>query len=164
MESNLITPPISKEEFGNKIHNLNQSISDNNIEYIVHNEQNNEHKIFDERQEYVDYLNKNYGYNYVELPLNDARLWANRFFVDEKQKVKIHFKAFSPLEEKFFKLHEEIIDKIIVFCKENNVMANMISLTASCVSPSIEYGEWTPCTDSAFGLYDEKDNSIIFSI
>lgn len=56
------------------------------------------------------------------------------------------------LKRKFFDLHVEIVDKIISFCKDNNVMIDEIHLNADGVRNSIPSGKWTSCTDSWFRL------------
>lgn len=56
------------------------------------------------------------------------------------------------LKRKFFDLHVEIVDKIISFCKDNNVMIDEIHFNADGVRDSIPSGKWTSCTDSAFRL------------
>ena len=53
---------------------------------------------------------------------------------------------------KFRELHKKIIDEIILFCKENNIVVDEIHLNADGVVESIPYGEWQSCTDSYFGL------------
>lgn len=67
-------------------------------------------------------------------------------------------------------LHVKLVNEIISFCKEHNIDASEVHLNADCLEPSIEYGEWTPYTDSGFSLYkiDEKDDfsekEILFSM
>jgi len=56
------------------------------------------------------------------------------------------------INKKFRDLHKKIIDEIISFCKENNIVADEIHLNADGVASSIPYGEWQACTDSYFGL------------
>jgi L-rhamnose mutarotase len=56
------------------------------------------------------------------------------------------------LNQKFRELHKKIVDEIISFCKENNIVVDEIHLNADGVSGSIPYGEWQACTDSYFGL------------
>lgn len=54
------------------------------------------------------------------------------------------------LNEKFNKFHVEIVNKIILFCKENNIEIDSFTLYADCLKDSIKAGEWEPCTDSSF--------------
>lgn len=56
------------------------------------------------------------------------------------------------INKKFRELHKKIIDEIISFCKENNIVVDEIHLNADGVAGSIPYGEWEACTDSYFGL------------
>ena len=53
---------------------------------------------------------------------------------------------------KFRDLHKKIVNEIIAFCKENNIVVDEIHLNADGVAESIPYGEWQACTDSYFGL------------
>ena len=53
---------------------------------------------------------------------------------------------------KFRELHKKIVDEIISFCKENNIVIDEIHLNADGVAGSIPYGEWQSCTDSYLGL------------
>ena len=53
---------------------------------------------------------------------------------------------------KFRELHKKIVNEIISFCKENNIVIDEIHLNADGVAGSIPYGEWQACTDSYFGL------------
>lgn len=56
------------------------------------------------------------------------------------------------INKKFRELHKKIVDEIISFCKENNIIVDEIHLNADGVAGSIPYGEWEACTDSYFGL------------
>lgn len=72
------------------------------------------------------------------------------------------------LHKKFSELHVELVNKIILFCKENNVKCDIFRLSGDCLMPSIEFGSWHPATDSTFELVktDEKTNeikSVLFS-
>ena len=57
------------------------------------------------------------------------------------------------LNEKFKELHREIVDRIVLFCKENGVEFDNVYLTADGVRFSVQYGEWTAATDSSFSAY-----------
>ena len=56
------------------------------------------------------------------------------------------------INKKFRELHKKLVDEIISFCKENNIIVDEIHLNADGVAGSIPYGEWEACTDSYFGL------------
>ena len=45
------------------------------------------------------------------------------------------------LNKKFRALHHELVNKIISFCKENNILIDEIHLNADGVDGSIPYGE-----------------------
>jgi len=64
----------------------------------------------------------------------------------------------AEINKKFRKLHKKIIDEIISFCKENNIVVDEIHLNADGVSGSIPYGSWQACTDSYFGLNKFTDD------
>jgi hypothetical protein len=61
------------------------------------------------------------------------------------------------LTRKFRELHEELVNKIISFCKENNISIDEFHLNADDVNGSIPYGEWQSCTDSAFSMIKFTD-------
>jgi len=66
---------------------------------------------------------------------------------------------------KFRELHEELVNKIISFCKENNISIDEFHLNADGVNGSIPYGEWQSCTDSAFSMIkftDEYNDAVSF--
>ena len=56
------------------------------------------------------------------------------------------------LTHKFRELHKELVNKIISFCKENNISIDEFHLNADGVDGSIPYGEWQSCTDSEFSM------------
>ena len=69
------------------------------------------------------------------------------------------------LTRKFRELHEELVNKIISFCKENNISIDEFHLNADGVKGSIPYGEWQSCTDSAFSMIkftDEYNDAVSF--
>ena len=59
----------------------------------------------------------------------------------------------------FRKLHTDLINKILKFCKKHKLDIDEIFLTADGLSYSIKYGKWQPGTDSSFEMYktDKKD-------
>ena len=67
------------------------------------------------------------------------------------------------ITKKFRDLHTEIVNKIISFCKENNIDIDEIHLNADGVSGSIEYGEWQACTDSSFSIikFTDEYNDVV---
>lgn len=56
------------------------------------------------------------------------------------------------LTKKFRDLHYEIVNKIILFCKENNIIVDEFHLNADELQESIRYGKWQACTDSEFSM------------
>ena len=69
-----------------------------------------------------------------------------------EQKYPIQICQDEVLSKKFFDLHVEILDKIIAFCKDNNIMIDEIHLNADGVRDSIKNGKWGSSTDSTFKL------------
>ena len=61
------------------------------------------------------------------------------------------------LTHKFRELHKELVNKIIFFCKENNISIDEVHLNADGVDGSIPYGEWKSCTDSGFSMIKFTD-------
>ena len=61
------------------------------------------------------------------------------------------------LTMKFRALHLEIVNKIISFCKENNIDVDEFHLNADELHDSIKYGSWQSCTDSAFSMIKFTD-------
>jgi len=54
------------------------------------------------------------------------------------------------LNEKFRAFHKDLVNQIIKFCKDNNIMIDEFHLNADELSPSIECGKWIGFTDSSF--------------
>ena len=59
------------------------------------------------------------------------------------------------IDKKFRKLHNKLVNKIITFCKNNDIEIDEFSLSADGVRESIKYGEWCPSTDSCL-RFDES--------
>lgn len=159
-------PAIKKEEFAKQINELNANSNNDKMYYNIYNTEFGEvyDGVFEHRQEYINYLNEQFGYNYTELPLIDKRKWGDRFFEDEKQKVVICFSHYSPIHKKFSELHVELVNRILLFCKENNLRIEHFNLSGDGCGESIKYGSWTPFTDSSFALFDKNKESILCSM
>ena len=67
------------------------------------------------------------------------------------------------LTRKFRELHKELVNKIISFCKENNISIDEFHLNADGVNGSIPYGEWQSCTDSGFSMikFTDEYNDVV---
>lgn len=67
------------------------------------------------------------------------------------------------LTRKFYELHKELVNKIISFCKENNISIDEFHLNADGVDGSIPYGEWQSCTDSGFSMikFTDEYNDVV---
>lgn len=59
------------------------------------------------------------------------------------------------VNKKFRELHSELVNKIISFCEENNIIIDEFHLYADGVESSIPYGQWEACTDSCLEFYVE---------
>lgn len=66
----------------------------------------------------------------------------------------------SELNKKFRTLHKQIVNAIIQFCKENDILIDEFHLNADGVSGSIQYGKWESCTDSCL-TFDKFDKSMV---
>ena len=61
--------------------------------------------------------------------------------------------------EQINELHHLIVQTAINFCKERNINdVEEIHFGVDCLKNSIEFGEWTPCTDSYLSIYGYEDN------
>ena len=71
------------------------------------------------------------------------------------------------LNKKFGELHLKLVNEVISFCKENNIVVEEFFLHADCLDESIKFGEWHPSTDSVFELYslgkDNEKETFLFS-
>ena len=67
------------------------------------------------------------------------------------------------LNNKFRKLHEKIVNEIIAFCKENNIIVDELHLNADSLEESIKFGSWQSCTDSclSFEKFTERYKNVI---
>lgn len=61
--------------------------------------------------------------------------------------------------EQINELHHLIVQTAINFCKEKNFNdVEEIHFGVDCLKNSIEFGEWTPCTDSYLSVYGYENN------
>lgn len=67
------------------------------------------------------------------------------------------------LNQKFRELHYKLVNEIISFCKENNIIIDEFHLNADDVEGSIPFGEWKSCTDSclSFEKFTERYKNVI---
>ena len=56
------------------------------------------------------------------------------------------------LNKEFSGLHKKLVNEVIMFCKEHNLEIDEFHLSADGVRCSIQFGQWTPATDSSFSL------------
>lgn len=78
---------------------------------------------------------------------------AYYMYSDLKRLIPEIGEYFSSVREDFYNLHTLLVNQIIRFCKEHNLNVSDFYLSADGVEASIEYGKWTPFTDSSFGIY-----------
>ena len=63
------------------------------------------------------------------------------------------------LNKKFRDLHHELVNRIISFCKENDIVIDDFSLSADhLVEQSIPTGKWQASTDSSFVFMKYSDD------
>ena len=62
------------------------------------------------------------------------------------------------LNKKFRKFHEDIVNQIICFCKDNDIIIDEFNLSADGLEDSIENGSWQACTDSSFSFIKFDDD------
>ena len=62
------------------------------------------------------------------------------------------------LNKKFRKFHEDIVNQIIGFCKDNDIIIDEFSLSDDGLEGSIEKGSWQACTDSSFSFRKFDDD------
>lgn len=72
--------------------------------------------------------------------------------MEENKKYSWQQNQDEELQKKFYELHHKLVDEVILFCKENNLVIDEFHLGADGVQGSIEYGKWCPCTDSSFSV------------
>ena len=66
--------------------------------------------------------------------------WSSIFETETNRDTKLH--------EAFSKLHEEIVNKVIQFCKEHDLDVDEFVVSADGLLGSKESGKWTCFTDS----------------
>lgn len=71
-------------------------------------------------------------------------------YKDDKRKFYGQQCQDEELDKKFRKFHEDIVNQIICFCKDNDIIIDEFSLSADGLEGSIEKGSWQACTDSSF--------------
>lgn len=59
------------------------------------------------------------------------------------------------LNERFRALHQELVNRVIAFCVQNNIIIDEFNLNADMLEWSIKTGSWQGCTDSSF-VFDRK--------
>lgn len=60
------------------------------------------------------------------------------------------------LTKSFRKLHVDVVNMIISWCKAHNVTIDELHLNADGLRDSIPTGEWQSCTDSSLSFYNEQ--------
>lgn len=81
---------------------------------------------------------------------------------EEEPQVKDNAK----IQEKIYDLHNDIVNEIIMFCKDNDILPQMVSFNIDMLAPSIEAGMWTAATDSSliFCADNNFDNIMFESV
>lgn len=89
--------------------------------------------------------------NIPEHYVNSREYWDGIFKMETNRDTELH--------KKFSKLHEDIVQLVINFCRENNL--NDISefdVHADGLKESIEYGKWVPSTDSFMSIVKDVED------
>mgnify|MGYP003301551061 CR=1 FL=1 len=61
--------------------------------------------------------------------------------------------------EQINELHHTIVQTIIDYCKNKNIKdVEEVHFGVDCLQNSIDFGEWTPCTDSSLSIYGYENN------
>ena len=69
------------------------------------------------------------------------------------------------LDKEFSKLHKKIVNEVIACCKEHNLEIDEFHLNADGVRWSIQFGKWTPATDSSFSINrDGEEKPVLWSL
>ena len=56
------------------------------------------------------------------------------------------------INDSFRRLHKEIVNKVILWCREHNIVVDDFSMHAYDLPDSIKEGKWMGSTDSFFAL------------
>lgn len=64
------------------------------------------------------------------------------------------------INQKFRTLHTQIVNAIIQFCKENDILIDEFHLNADALEDSIKAGSWQSCTDSCL-TFDKLDKGMV---
>ena len=59
------------------------------------------------------------------------------------------------LNERFRALHQELVNRVIAFCVQNNIVIDEFNLNADMLEWSIKAGKWIGFTDSSL-VFDKK--------
>lgn len=83
--------------------------------------------------------------------VNSRDYWENIFRSETNREPELH--------EAFSKLHEDIVNMVIQFCKEHNLNnIDEFHVSADGLIGSVPFGKWCACTDSSMSLIKaEKD-------
>lgn len=71
----------------------------------------------------------------------------------EEQKYGWQICQDEKLMNEFTKLHEDIVNQVIKFCKDHLIDIDEFYLSADNISGSLPYGSWQACTDSSFKMF-----------
>ena len=100
---------------------------------------------------YMEFKFKKTGIKFEYTP--DTRKYPGQQCQDEE------------LTKKFRAFHEELVNKVISFCKDNNILIDEFHLNADSLEDSIKFGSWQACTDSCFSFEkftDEYKKAFIY--
>lgn len=120
---------------------------------------------------YITYLNTEYQYNFVRTIIPNVsdtlyeKLLGCKYYIDTEKQVMLCFTRYSKAQVSLHCLHKEIVDKVIRFCKKNELYdVDEFSITADGLKLSIDSGFWTSYTDSSFSLVNEDKKQVMLSM
>lgn len=107
-------------------------------------------KLTEEEKKKLEYLPK-YDDAHPETWVGSRDYYEAVFETETNRDPELH-NAFS-------KLHEDIVNMVIRFCKEHNITdVDEFHVGADGLRESIPYGEWCPCTDSSMSVVKMIEN------
>ena len=98
---------------------------------------------------------------HIKEALYDTGRVLNHAYHHEEEEPQV--KDNAKIQEKIYDLHNEIVNMIIMFCKYNDILPQMVSFNVDMLAPSIEAGMWTAATDSSLVFCaDNNFDNIMF--
>jgi hypothetical protein len=87
----------------------------------------------------------------------NTSLWKE---IEDNRKYPMQKCQDDSVNQKFRVLHKQIVNAVIQFCKENNIMIDEFNLYADGLEDSIKHGKWCPSTDSSFRMDESLERDV----